>query len=207
MLGKHDLDNFNESGSRNVSVSKIILHPEWNVTQDNFNADIAIVILNEKIEFTRFIRPICLPEQDNNEADVVGLGWIAGWGRRHQGERHASKPSELEIPAIKPARCLATFSDLVEIFSVDSFCGGFVNEGKGACMGDSGGGLFFFDNSTNSWIARGIVSSSITENSNGFCDVNKFHLYTNVARFVNWIESIVETTKEFINFECKARLV
>jgi secreted trypsin-like serine protease len=206
MLGKHSLNDFNELGSKNFSVFEIILHPEWSNVGEKFHADIAIVVLKEKVEFTSLIKPICLPEQDNDEVDVVGTGRIVGWGRRHQGEFHAMKPEELEIPAIKSSKCYTKYPDLARYASENSpFCGGYENKGKGACTGDSGGGFFIFDSSINLWVVRGIVSSSVTKNINGLCDVNKFHLYTNVARFVNWIKIVVGIPLELttVIFKCK----
>lgn len=57
-------------------VDKIVLHPDYNtITRDN---DIAVVRLNSPVEFTDFIRPVCLAAGDSvfNHGTV---SWVAEW--------------------------------------------------------------------------------------------------------------------------------
>jgi secreted trypsin-like serine protease len=76
MLGKHDLNNYNEQNAKNSTVSEIIIHPEWNTNEESYHANIAIVILTDEIQFNNFIRSICLPQK--NYEEVVGSGTIVG---------------------------------------------------------------------------------------------------------------------------------
>jgi hypothetical protein len=144
LLGKHSLTTYNEIGSRNSSVSEIILHQNWqwnNKLEDTYNVDIVVVVLSEQIEFNRYILPVCLPKK--SEDKIKGKGWIAGWGQSVFFEKHAAKLNELEVPIIDGYSCLLKYPDLTQISSEDSFCGGYENLGKGPCRGDSGGGFFF----------------------------------------------------------------
>lgn len=189
MLGKFNLSIPNEAGSLNASVSSIVIHPDWNNENFKFDSDIAIAVLTDAVQFSKRIKPILLPKMDFDE--VVGVGTIFGWGKsEHSDERFFdSTPSKLLVPAINSSYCYSTFPQLAVHTSVTLFCGGYEDMRKGPCIGDSGGGFYMKDSSTNSWNVRGIVSGSLVDMQFG-CDVNKFSLFTNVARFIEWIEEI-----------------
>jgi secreted trypsin-like serine protease len=208
MLGNHNLSNYNEDGAKNYSVHSIILHPEWQWDEKvngSFHADIAIVVTNQIVEFSRFIQPVCLPQQSS--AEVAGEGTISGWGQSRHEERHATTPNELKIPIVNADYCLPRFPKLALIYWNTLFCAGYENQGKGACLGDSGGGFYTLDSTRSKWIVRGIVSGSLTD-QNLKCDVNAFQLYTNVARFADWIGKVMKENKnialEFVDFECES---
>jgi secreted trypsin-like serine protease len=199
MLGKNDLSNFNETGTKNCSVKEIILHPEWQ-WDDNLNslldANIAIVVLEENVEFTSKIQPVCLPQQSS--AKVVGDGTIAVWGQSDQHERHATTPKEQKILIMNALHCLTRFTKLAIQTTSTSFCGFFKNIGKGVCLG----GFYSHDSPSSTWIVRGITSGSLIDN-NGQCDVNAYQLYSNVAQFADWIGKVMKETKnDALEFEC-----
>jgi secreted trypsin-like serine protease len=205
MLGKPDLSNYNEEGAKNYSVDEIIIHPEWqwdDKVNSSFHADIAIIVLKEIVEFTHTVQPVCLPDQSS--AEVVGEGKILGWGQSNNFERHSIAPNELQIPIINAFYCLTRFPKLALIASTTSFCGGYENQGKGACLGDSGGGFYSLESKRSPCIVRRFISASLTD-QNGQCDVNAFQLYTNVAQFADWVEKVMRKTDalEFVDFECK----
>jgi secreted trypsin-like serine protease len=213
MLGKHDLSNYNEKGAKNYSVQTIILHTEWQwdvKVNGSFHADIAIIVTNQIIKFSRYIQPVCLPQQSS--AEVVGEGTISGWGQSRYDERHATTPNELNVPIVNAHYCLVRFPKLALIAWTTLFCAGYENQGKGACVGDSGGGFYSLEPARSSWIVRGIISGSLKD-QNGQCDVNAFQLFTNVARFVDWIGKVMIENKnvvhyivlEFVDFECIIR--
>lgn len=51
-LGKYDLTDRNEEGSVNFSVAQIIIHPDWDFETFKYDADLAVVVLKEKVEFS-----------------------------------------------------------------------------------------------------------------------------------------------------------
>jgi serine protease 56 len=200
MLGKQCLDVYDEPLSRNVSVSKIILHPDWNANDSRYHADIAMIIMKESIEFNNFIQPVCLPNEIFNRQNFSGF--IAGWGRSNEFERHAMRPSQLEIPVNDDWSCFTKFNDLAWSASIvrDSmFCGGYENQNKAPCTGDSGGGMFFKDLNTDSYSIRGIISASLMKkvNEKVICNVNAFQLYTNLGYYLEWIRQYL-----VVKFEC-----
>jgi secreted trypsin-like serine protease len=163
--------------------------------------------LRNPVEFSRWIRAVCIPEQ--SYADVVGVGTAVGWGKTYRFDPGTSStPKQLEIPTVNASYCLTKYSNLAEVSSENTFCAGFANQGKGTCLGDSGGGFYSLESATSPWIVRGIVSGSLTDQL-GKCDVDKFQLYTNVARFADWIGKIMKKTGnvalEFVEFVCEYR--
>lgn len=191
-LGMHDLTT-NETGSLTSSVEEIILHPDWNISNSRFDADIAIIILRDPVVFTDFIQPICLPRRKRLLSGHKGT--IVGWGKAESSSDYEDTPKKLEIPIINSDYCYTTFPLLAEYGSTRAFCGGYVNENKAPCHGDSGSGLFVKDRKYPfSWIIEGLVSGSLSIGST--CDVNKFSLYTDVENFTSWIGEAMGKTKE-----------
>jgi secreted trypsin-like serine protease len=112
---------------------------------------------------------------------------------------------------VNNSHCFSTDTDTLEIISSPrTFCAGFVNENKSACSGDSGGGFYLKNLSTKLFNLQGIVSAAANDPdpySTRGCDINMFSLYTNVAKFVDWIRNEMEKSKEIewkeVEFECK----
>ena len=80
-IGKNDLHSDSEKGSIKVGAKKFLIHPDWKVAETDFDADIAIVILDQFVRYSEFIRPICLwtgnPDVREIEKEV---GTLVGWG-------------------------------------------------------------------------------------------------------------------------------
>lgn len=201
MLGKFDLKVYDEVASKNSSVEKVFIHPDWDFSSDKFDADISIAVLEEPIGFTNAIQPICLPSQSSNE--VEGSGTIVGWGQSSKDHFHDTKPNKLMVPAINGTFCYPTFFQLGKISSHRMFCAGYENQSKAPCMGDSGGG--FYLEGSSGWNIRGIISSALLD-KDGQCDIEKFSLYTNVAWFIDWIDQVLQRAKEEVfqdvDFNC-----
>jgi secreted trypsin-like serine protease len=198
-----------EPGSTAHSVQEIILHPDWNSQSRDFDADISIVVLRDPVEFSRNVEPICLP-QPRDEDEVFGTGSVVDWNRSRRseaaGEKFDSTPNELEIPVVNHSNCVLTANSLVIPSSPRTFCAGHINESKSACSGDSdsgSGGFYILDSSTKLFSLQGIVSASMKNSTHG-CDANVFSLYTNVAKFVDWIRSEMDKSEEteWIELNC-----
>lgn len=192
--GKFDLVIKEEIGSHKSSITNILLHPDWNFNDLKYDADIAIIVLRTEVDYSEGIQPICLPPSSTEE--VTGVGTVVGWGKNEASGSfyHATVPSKLDVPAINSSHCYTTFN-LGKFSSNRAFCGGYENQGKAPCLGDSGGGFYLKQEAK--WSVRGIVSDALVDEEHG-CDINKFSLYTNVARFIDWIEKSMLETKEII---------
>lgn len=75
LLGAHNLDIEMEKGTQRKDVEKIFIHPYWDTFDDKYDGDLAILVLSSVVEFTNYIRPICLT---NEEVPADATAWIAG---------------------------------------------------------------------------------------------------------------------------------
>lgn len=202
LLGKHDLSFLDELGAKSCSILEIIIHPDWDFNEEKFDADISLVVLTQSFEFNTQIQPVCLPEKSYNEFLEIGI--VAGWGKSEGSGNAAMTPSQLSVPSVNASHCFTTFPKLATFASNRAFCGGYVNQQKAPCLGDSGGGFYLRDSSI--WKIKGIVSGSLFSEEYG-CDINKYSLYTNVGWFTEWIEEkMMETMEvewESVEFQCK----
>ena len=62
VAGEHDLNIYDELGEQVRNVSKIIIHPGWSSV--TLNNDIAILVLEEPLQFDDYTRPIDIAKGD-----------------------------------------------------------------------------------------------------------------------------------------------
>lgn len=186
VLGSHDLDSDIEVSRIVMEIQKIYTHNSWKLSVRKFDSDIAVVVLKDEVKFNDKIQPICLPLK-NKLVESLTMGVVVGYGKTENRNREYSNiPKQAQTPIHNLNFCINKYPQLQSIASKTTFCGGHGN-GTGACTGDSGSGLFVHVN--NVFYLRGLVSSSLNDIEIG-CDVNKYSVYTNVTRFIKWINNI-----------------
>ena len=138
-LGRRKVDTVGgEPGSLLIPVSEFIIHPEWNATDESYDADLAIALLATKFEYSRFIKPICIWRETNYYSDIVGKkGRIAGWGKTDNSSVSHSTPKWTDVSVVDAETCLRSDSVFVTITSKRMFCAGNRDSSKGPCNGDS----------------------------------------------------------------------
>ncbi|KYN39367.1 Serine protease gd, partial [Trachymyrmex septentrionalis] len=87
--------------------------------------------------------------------------------------------------------CLRSHPIFVTLTSERNFCAGLRYQSP--CNGDSGSGLVLYDSSTDRYRLRGIVSRSVTGND-FLCDLQRYIVYVNVAKYIPWIQEQIFTT-------------
>lgn len=184
-LGKYDLSVKNERDSITQYVSDIILHPQWDPRSQVFHADIAIIILETKVENSRII-PICLSLDDEDLDESRGI--IVGWGQSEFATSHENKPREIELEVFNNADCFEKSPQFIEISSNNTFCAG-KDIYSGPCRGDSGSG-FFIKRNANQWFLKGVVSAGFSTETG--CDVSVDVLFTDVTKYTQWIRGIAD---------------
>lgn len=186
-IGKHNLISWNEEGYVSSGASKFIMHPDWDVNSERYDADIAIVLLMKTIQFTDDIKPICLPS--NGVPTISTTGVVVGWGKSGKNSTTTPEPKVIELPIISESVCLRSHQFMTLITSNRTFCVG-NKDGNGPCNGDSGGN--FAVNEGGSWILKGIVSVSLLDPETNSCDLNNYVVFTDVDKHMDWITSNIK---------------
>jgi secreted trypsin-like serine protease len=211
-VGKHNLMDNEEEDAKAHRVNDIMIHEDWDFNSDSFDGDLALLLLYEKVDLSRryIVGVVCLPPSSSRP--FIGNGTISGWGVSEwsiaNGKRHSLTPNDLDLPAVTNDQCTDADDRFYDLVNDRTFCAGFVNQGKSACQGDSGGGFLYFDKTTRSFNLAGIVSATLY-NSFGDCEINTYSVFTDVAKFVDWINERVEKTKDFrwqeVKFKCEMK--
>ena len=77
-LGEHDVESRNEPHPHiDIKVKNIIVHPNY-ISRVANTKDVALLQLDEPVNYTINVIPICLPENDDKLVNETG--WIKGYG-------------------------------------------------------------------------------------------------------------------------------
>ncbi|XP_053110342.1 atrial natriuretic peptide-converting enzyme isoform X2 [Hemicordylus capensis] len=157
-------------------VKTVILHPRYNRAVVDY--DISIVELNEDINETSYVRPVCLPSREQLvEPDTYC--YITGWG--HMGNKMPFKLQEGEVRIISLEQCQSYFD--MKTITTRMLCAGYESGTVDSCMGDSGGPLVC-EHPAGRWTLFGLTSWG----SVCFSKVLGPGVYSNVSHFIEWIE-------------------
>ncbi|KAF6204459.1 hypothetical protein GE061_002800 [Apolygus lucorum] len=181
--------SLNESLLNGVAyvISDTIVHPNYEYVEPVAeNHDIALLNLKDVVEFTDFIKPICLPTlPDLLTKDFVGYNpFVAGWGTTKDAQGTTYSRSHVllyqQIPVVGQEACQKYFERVIKPTQI---CAGTV--GNGACFGDSGSALM--QPYQGRYYIIGIVSYGYycTEDGN----VEEPSVYTRITSHIDWITS------------------
>ena len=148
-----ELDTSTTKTRQKFSIENVILHPEYDIKTGH--NDIAIVKLNQEVEWTDTVKPICLP--DSNEDNIGDDGYLAGWGYesyskwandgRYEdiGENRKfiaeyndlpKKLLEVKMPILTPSACASKFDTFIQngkiALTEKMLCAG--GKGKDGCL-------------------------------------------------------------------------
>lgn len=193
-LGEHNLDTDAEAQHIDIAVIKVIRHPKYD--KKDGHTDLAILVVDQDISFSRSIMPICIPtEEPVRTRNYEGYTpFIAGWGRTQEGGTSANILQELQIPVLPNTKCAERYKVQRRLISEKQFddavlCAGYLTGGKDSCQGDSGGPLMIPNRGPDGetyYFQIGIVSYGI-----GCARADVPGVYTRVQTFVDWIQEQV----------------
>lgn len=187
-LGKYDMAKWIEDGAKLLEVSALTVHDDYRKSPSSFDADVSVITLRRAVEFTEYIRPICLWEGATRLDDVVdSIGTVVGWGSDGQGQTVTQTPRSINIPIVSEVDCLRSSATFGAITASRSFCAG-RKDGFGPCHGDSGSGLAILRGGQ--MVLRGIVSAALSGPMSS-CDLSNYVVFTDVAKFVPWIRTFL----------------
>jgi secreted trypsin-like serine protease len=155
-----------------VNTKEVNIHPLYNYKNAYF--DIAI-ITTDHINFTVNIQPICLPEYsstdvhkyDRDQVDLLGWGASSYNGIVTDTLRRVSQTvfpkkycNETHIRYDKEKKNIQ--KAVPDLFPSHLICAGTDVTSQGACTGDSGGPLQFFDFDSKRYQQLGVVHGSVS---------------------------------------------
>lgn len=176
-----------------IGIEKIITHEDYKTTRAHYN-DIALIRLNRTVERSASVSPVCLPieEQQRSQNVVDSNGYCAGW-RTLEGD--ASSNIKLKIP-MKIAdfeNCANVYGQHGVVLKDTQICAtGFSQRDSCDRIGTSGSPLtkqeYSKDHHTLFNYQYGV--SSLGPRSCGSKNIPE--VYTNVAKYIDWIQSKME---------------
>ncbi|XP_019892773.2 serine protease gd isoform X2 [Musca domestica] len=183
-VGRHNLEDYSEQNFQTREIQNLITHPEFTSTLFP-DADLAVLHLQRPVEYTNFIRPICLWSEPVDSNLIVGqTGVVAGWGGDEHGESFTPIPKKVEANIVSDSDCLRSSQAYSTLTSKRTFCAG-NRDGSGPCMGDSGSGLMI--NRNGRWFLRGVVSAGQTKQQK--CNLLEYVVFCDVAQHLQWVQS------------------
>lgn len=150
----------------------------------NFDSDIALLRLNDRVPITNAIRPICLPRCKDRNKLFVGIKGIAtGWGTLKEDGKPSCLLQEVEVPVLDNETCVAQTNYTQKMITGNMLCAGYPGKGeRDSCQGDSGGPLIRMRGKNKRYEQIGIVSWG-----NGCARPNYPGVYTRVTKYLDWI--------------------
>ncbi|KAK9758606.1 Trypsin [Popillia japonica] len=138
VLADHDRESPDRLSTIQVrNLVDMIPHKRYDST--TFNNDIAILELDQPVEFDERIQPLCLPQSAYN--DYTGVpAVVAGWGKTGEKVDTSRVLRKVVVPVWSKEECYASEYGRAKL-SDNMFCAGYPEGEKDACRGDSGGPL------------------------------------------------------------------
>uniref|UniRef100_A0A8D8U4E2 Serine protease snake n=1 Tax=Cacopsylla melanoneura TaxID=428564 RepID=A0A8D8U4E2_9HEMI len=178
-----------------IGVAQVIAHPEYQGTRGDLSIyhDVALLRLERRVEFREGVQPACLyDEQEVNEREVVATGW----GNLGFADAPSDVLQKVQLDIIPGQQCkdlLGTDATIPRgIQSQGQVCAGVLEGGRDTCSGDSGGPLQV--NNTRTFrpgYSCGMEIIGITSFGKFCAEKNSPGVYTRVANYIPWIESVV----------------
>eukprot|EP00928_Gymnodinium_smaydae_P046557 TRINITY_DN31018_c0_g1_i1.p1 TRINITY_DN31018_c0_g1~~TRINITY_DN31018_c0_g1_i1.p1 ORF type:complete len:398 (+),score=14.83 TRINITY_DN31018_c0_g1_i1:104-1297(+) len=176
-LGLRDLDQV----SHVYRVRRIVTHHKYEPRQVRY--DFALLELDEVVEFSDCIGPVCLPEADE-DATPGSKCIITGWGSTHDGGPASKILQEATVSIKSKAECEAGDGKLND----EMFCAGGSNDSAptDSCHGDSGGPLVCYrDRDRQRYVLQGVTSWGVS----GCGEPGKPTVYARVHEVRDWLSS------------------
>ncbi|KAK9885017.1 hypothetical protein WA026_009244 [Henosepilachna vigintioctopunctata] len=175
---EHDRSDPSETKVFKKKIISILKHKSY-LSGGNFDYDIALLKLENHIQFAGEMKPICLPTIGKSFTGMIGKA--LGWGATAEYGQVSSKLREVDVPIISNEDCRNTkYGNKI---TGNMICAGYPKEGgKDGCQGDSGGPLQVVNQTKNMIV--GIVSWG-----EGCALKNYPGVYTRVNKFVTWIKA------------------
>lgn len=169
----------------NMGIEKIIVHEDYG-KNDTYSNDIALIRLNRSVDISQYISPVCLPiEEPQRSQNKVGLkGYIAGWGHMsRRSSRNVKVRALMEVTDLES--CDNRYRRTGLIIKDTQMCAKGFNDSCSSVF--YGGSPFTKQEHFNNYL-YGFASIG----SNNCVWFPAPEMFTNVAKYIGWIESKLE---------------
>ncbi|RWS26996.1 seminal fluid protein-like protein [Leptotrombidium deliense] len=160
-----------------LKTSGVLFHPDFNETY--YYSDLALLRLNDRLEYTNNVRPVCLPSNSSLSGQMI----VTGWGKTEIKETSRAMV-ETVISEYPFDQCNEEWDGTLD---ETQFCAAEV--GRDACVGDSGGPITKIIKGR--YYVVGIVSFGVAT----VCGVERNSVHTRVAPFVEWIKEQTKSAR------------
>ena len=117
------------------TIKKVKYHIKYN--KETTDSDVALIELNEPIEFRENARPVCLPAE--TESFIGHNATVVGWGKVREYGPSSRFLRRVDVEIIKTDDCKKAYEPIK--VTNNMICAWHPKGGKDACQGDSGGPL------------------------------------------------------------------
>jgi len=187
VLGSYNIYRLFEIGKTNMAVQTIHRHKEFNPKATHIDADIAVVVLDNPAHPGAFINTICLITSNDDPLSVED-GIVVSYGHNETMSYNPEVSStKFEMPIQDEFTCIDNNEVFADISSNRTFCAG-TGDGEGVCSEDYGSGLYVKSNGR--FYLRGILSAVISDDRKKKCSDDSYSLFTDVAKYSEWIEDL-----------------
>ncbi|XP_032621059.1 serine protease 27-like [Chelonoidis abingdonii] len=170
-------------------VQRIITNPRY--AGQTTSGDIALVQLGQRLNFTDYILPICLPDASVHFPPGK-VCWVTGWGHVRSWVDLPSPQTlqKLQVPIIDSKKCrilyLTNMQNRLPHRNIqdDMICAGYAEGMRDACHGDSGGPMACIVGDV--WVLAGIVSWG-----EGCAIKNRPGVYSRLTSYQSWIREYI----------------
>lgn len=189
-FGRNDIRDWTESNTVLSDVEEIVIHPDYlkDKQANFFDADIALMVTKNFINYNAMIRPICLWPASATSISIAGTnGTVVGWGQPDENSE-TNTPRRLTLPVVRNQKCFPSEKPPGQKRRV--FCAGTEKRSNTPCNGDSGSAFAIWVNGA--WYLRGLVSAALGDPILNRCELNTFAIFTDVSHFRKWIADFME---------------
>lgn len=182
-IGEYDLGK-HEGKELRLRVRKSRIHPGYD--KESLDNDVALLMLPSYKTMQSNTKIACLPKA-KQRLPTKKLCTILGWGKRTSKDEDEGSDilHEAQVPIASSLTCKVMYEKNKVLITHNMFCAGYHKGSTDACSGDSGGPLLCKD-SAGRWTIFGITSFG-----DGCGKKGKYGVYSKVANYVKWIESII----------------
>ncbi|CAH1984237.1 unnamed protein product [Acanthoscelides obtectus] len=168
--------------ANDLNIKQYKIHDEYDYST-KYN-DIALIEVEQKIQFSERVRPACLYWNNGDPEDEM---WVIGWGKTtiDQEDDKTVTLQKARVSAVSVSECNSTYRDRTmrtRTIRSSQICA--IGNSTDACGGDSGGPLQV-ENKDCSFSIVGVISYGMG------CGGVVPAVYTRVSRYIDWIEKHV----------------